>query len=95
MRSPVTGDDELCRDTHATSVSRSRRSAAGALLAALLFAVGAPAAIAATAPDKQNLYSFETGDPIQGGFSMTTRDDDSIATRIRTRATPGHAVTVW
>jgi hypothetical protein len=81
---------------HARNIRQPiRRSAAGALLAALLFAVGAPAAIAATAPDKQDLYAFETGDPIQGGFSMTTRDDDSIATRIRSRAPPGHAVTVW
>jgi hypothetical protein len=71
------------------------RPTAVALLAALLLVVAASASTAAAQPDKQDLYSFETGAPIKGGFSMLTRDGDSIATKIRTSATPGHAVTVW
>jgi hypothetical protein len=71
------------------------RPATAALLALLLLAVAAPASIAAALPDKQDLYSFETGDQITGGFSMTSRNEDGITTRVRTAATPGHAVTVW
>lgn len=64
------------------------------LLALLLVAVTAPAATAAP-PDKQPLHDFATGQPITGTFSMLDRSDDAVASRIRTAATPGHAITIW
>lgn len=69
-------------------------AAATAALAPLLLAV-APQAAAAGPPDKQPLHSFATEEPITGAFSMLDRSDDAIASKIRTAATPGHAVTMW
>lgn len=69
-------------------------AAATVVLALLLLAV-APQAAAAAPPDKQPLHSFATEEPITGAFSMLDRSDDAIASKVRTAATPGHAVTMW
>jgi hypothetical protein len=71
-----------------------RRATAAALLALLLTAVVAQAATAAPR-DKQPLHDFATQKPITGAFSMVGRSDDAITSKVRTAATPGHAVTMW
>lgn len=85
----------MSNDARTNRSLRTARPATAALLALLMLAVAAPASLAAAVPDKQDLYDFATGEKIQAGFSMTTRGEDAISTRIRTTATPGHAVTVW
>jgi len=62
--------------------------------AVLLAAVAPPAAVAAQ-PDKQPLFAFDTGEPITGAFSMLSRSDDAVTSKIRSSTTPGHAVTYW
>lgn len=66
-----------------------------ALLALLLVLAVVPQVAIAGTPDKQPLHDFVTGEPITGTFSMLERSDDAVASRIRTAATPGHAVTIW
>jgi hypothetical protein len=66
----------------------------GSMLALLLTAVVAQAA-SAEPPDKQPLHDFATQELITGAFSMVVRSDDAISSKIRTAATPGHAVTLW
>lgn len=51
-------------------------------------------ALAAT-QDKQPIHDFHTGDPVTGAFSKLDRTATAIATKIRTTATAGDAVTMW
>lgn len=67
----------------------------GVVGAALLAAMAAPQAAVAAPPDKQHLFDFATGEPITGAFSMLTRSDGAVASKIRTTATSGHAMTYW
>jgi hypothetical protein len=69
-------------------------AAATGVIAVLLAAVAPQAAVAAP-PDKQPLIAFATGEPVTGAFSMLSRSDDSVTSKIRSAATPGHAVTYW
>jgi hypothetical protein len=77
----------------------SARSHAGRVLgvvagASLAASLTSPAALAAPV-DKQPLHEFATGEPVVGAFSMLDRGDDAVTSRIRTAATPGHALTIW
>lgn len=77
-----------------TSTHRSRPlHVVGVLFLALVVAGMTPHAASAAPPDKQPLRSFETQEQL--GFSMLHRGGGAVMTRIRTAATPGHAVTVW
>lgn len=80
--------------TRNTHMSRPGRLVIAALSAVLLIAVTAEPSNAAP-PDKQALHDYTTAQPITGTFSMLDRSDDAITSRIRTTATPGHAVTLW
>lgn len=67
----------------------------GVVGAALLAAMAAPQAAVAAPRDKQQLFDFATGEPIAGAFSMLDRGDNAVASKIRSAATPGHAMTYW
>jgi hypothetical protein len=73
---------------------RPALAAAAGVMTVLLAAVAPQAAVAAP-PDKQPLRDFATGAPVTGAFSMLSRSDDSVTSKIRSSATPGHAVTFW
>lgn len=76
--------------------TRPRRGrVAGALAAAVLFVALSPQSAGASEPDKQPIHEFATGEPIADTFSMLRRGDDSVTSKIRTAATPGHVVTIW
>ncbi|HEX2233304.1 MAG TPA: hypothetical protein VHG69_08065 [Thermoleophilaceae bacterium] len=62
--------------------------AAGALIAASQAASAAP-------KDRVAVLDESTRAPITGAFSMLNRADDGITTKVRTRARPGHAHTLW
>lgn len=66
---------------------------AAVVLAALLLAL--PQAASAEPPDKQAMFEFATGEAVTGTFSMLNRSGDAVASKIRTAAIPGHAVTIW
>lgn len=73
---------------------RQVRVVIAALSALLLVAVASQPSSAAP-PDKQAVHDFATEQPVTGAFSMLNRSDEAIASKIRTAATPRHAVTVW
>jgi hypothetical protein len=73
---------------------RPALAAATGVMAVLLAAVAPQPAVAAP-PDKQPLYAFATGEPVTGAFSMLRRSDDAVTSKIRSFASPGHAVTYW
>ena len=62
--------------------------AAGALIAASQAASAAP-------KDRVGVLDESTREPVTGAFSMLNRADAGITTRVRTRARPGHAHTLW
>lgn len=80
--------------TPTTHTFRQVRLVIAALSAVLLVAVTAQPSSAAS-PDKQPLHDYATEQPITATYSMLDRSDEAIASRIRTAATPGHAVTLW
>lgn len=70
-----------------------RRWLVACLSAALLVAV--PHAALADPKDKQPVIDAATGQPVVGAFSQIDRGEDVVASKIRARVTPGHAVTLW
>ncbi len=62
--------------------------AAGALIAASQAASAAP-------KDRVAVLDESTHEPVTGAFSTLERADRGIATKIRTRARPGHAHSLW
>src|ERR671918_3143074 len=81
---------------------RGRMKRAGAGLLALIAVTGIAASQAAGAAptDKVDVLDGATLDeatpePVTGAFSMLERTAEGIANKLRTRARPGHAHTLW
>lgn len=87
-------DGDIMRSHPGTQRSRNGHLLTAVMAAILLVAVAAQPSYAAP-PDRQTMHDFVTGDAITGTFSMLDRGDEAVASRIRTTATPGHAVTLW
>lgn len=52
-------------------------------------------AASAVPQDKVDLFDVATGAEVAGAFSMLDRGGEGITTKVRTRARPGHAHTLW
>jgi hypothetical protein len=51
---------------------------------------------ASAAPrEKVDVFEAATGAKVAGAFSMLNRADEGVTTKVRTRARPGHALTLW
>jgi hypothetical protein len=64
-----------------------------ALVAALLMVV--PQAALAGPKDKEPVIIAATEQPVAGAFSQIDRGEGTVASKVRTRVTPGHAYTLW
>jgi hypothetical protein len=79
---------------------RIKRTRAGLVGLVAVTAIAASQAAIAAPMDKVDMLAGATLDgatpqPIPGAFSILDRADEGIATKVRTRARPGHAHTLW
>jgi hypothetical protein len=79
---------------------RLTRARAGLVALVAMTAIGGSQAASAAPKDKVDMLDGATVDgatpgPITGAFSVIDRADEGIATKVRTRARPGHAHTLW
>jgi hypothetical protein len=82
-----------------TQVGQIKRRMKGTRASVIgLVAVGLIAwsqAASAAPKDKVDVLDETTREPVTGAFSMLDRADEGITTKVRTRARPGHAHTLW
>lgn len=79
---------------------RLTRARAGLVALVAMTAIGGSQAASAGPKDKVDMLNAATlegatPEPITGAFSVLDRGDEGIATKVRTRARPGHAHTLW
>jgi hypothetical protein len=63
--------------------------------AAVAVLVALPQAASAGTMTKEPVLDFATGEAVVGAFSQVDRGEETVASKVRTRATPGHAYTLW
>ena len=71
------------------------RIRAWAVTAAAVVLVALPPAASAGTTTKEPVFDFATGEAVVGAFSQVDRGEGSVASKVRTQATPGHAYTLW
>src|ERR671919_1034616 len=94
-------DEEAAMITNlGQSRGRMKRASAGLLALIAVTAIAASQAAGAAPTDKVDVLDGATLDgatpePVTGAFSMLERTAEGIANKLRTRARPGHAQTLW
>ncbi|HEX6337208.1 MAG TPA: hypothetical protein VFZ85_09655 [Jiangellaceae bacterium] len=71
------------------------RTFAWAVAAAAAVLVALPQAALAGTTNKEPVLEFATGEPVVGAFSQVDRGENTVASKVRTRITPGHTYTLW
>ena len=74
---------------------RPMRTRAGVVILAATVLLAASQAASAAPKDRVRVLDQASGEPVRGAFSMLERSDRGIETRLRTRARPGHAHSLW
>lgn len=74
---------------------RPMRTRAGVIILAAAGLLAASQAASAAPKDKVRVLDQASREPVTGAFSMLERSDRGIETRLRTRARPGHAHSLW
>src|SRR5918996_2334965 len=74
---------------------RPMRIRAGVIILAAAGLLAASQAASAAPKDTVRVLDRATREPVRGAFSKLERSDRGIETRLRTRARPGHAHSLW
>jgi hypothetical protein len=74
---------------------RLMRTRAGVIGVAAASLIAASQAASAAPKDRVAVLDDSTREPVTGAFSMLERVDRGIETKVRTRARPGHAHSLW
>ena len=81
---------------HVGQMKRRLKRTRAAVSGLVVVAVVASSQAASAAPkDKVDVFDVATGEQVAAAFSMLDRADEGITTKVRTRARPGHAHTLW